>query len=307
MAIQNVGFIGLGTMGLPMALRILENGFPLSVYDLNLEPVAAMVAKGAVGCASPAEVAARSDAVCSIVPDSPDVEAVILGENGLLEGAKPETLLVEMSTIDPQVTRRIAERVNAAGMRMVDAPVCRSDAHAKRGELLILAGGSKADYEECLPLLRCMGNAFYHCGQVGMGLTMKLVNNMAAQGIALAVCEALTLSVKAGLDLGLAMEVMGGTAVSNQIMEAVYPAHALKGNFTPGFSLDWAHKDVGHALRVAARAGSPCPAASIVHTFQNIARAHGRGRWDHTALLTVFEDMAGVKLCGERPDCPEST
>lgn len=299
MTIENVGFIGLGTMGMPMAARILGGGFPLAVYDLNPDAVAAIVAKGAVGCASPAEVAARSDAVCSIVPDVPDVEAVILGENGTLSGARSGAIFIEMSTIDPDATRRIADKVRARGVRMIDAPVCRSDAHAARGELLILVGGSEADYAACMPVLKCMGNAFYRCGDVGMGLTMKLVNNMLGQSIALAVCEALTLSVKTGLDLDMVIEILSGTAVSNQMMESVYPAHALKGNFEPGFALDWAHKDVGHALRVAARAGSPCPVASQAHTFQNIARAQGKGRWDHTALLTVFEDMAGVKLCGK--------
>lgn len=297
MAIKKVGFVGLGTMGDPMARNILAKGYELAVFDINPKAVKALEKAGATGCASPAEVAACSDAVCSIVPDSPEVEEVVLGENGLLEGARPGTVFIEMSTIDPEVTRRVAEKVVAAGCRMIDAPVCRSDAHAKRGELLILVGGTKKDYNECLPVLECMGDTFYHCGPVGAGLTMKLVNNMTFQGLALGVCEGLTLAVKAGLDLDQAIEVMSGTAVSNKVMEAVYKEFALAGNFKLGFALDWAHKDVGHALKVAARVGAPCPAASMAHSYQNIARAQGKGRWDHTALLTVFEDMTGARIC----------
>ena len=246
-------------------------------------------------------MARRSDAVCSIVPDSPEVEQVVLGENGLIQGARPGAFIIEMSTIDPAVTQSIARRVSKAGLRMIDAPVCRSTEEAKRGELMILIGGAKDDYEECLPVLKCMGSMFYHCGEIGMGLTMKVVNNMAGQSMALALCEALALGVKAGLDLGLMREVLSGTADSGRLLQQVYPNYALKGNFELGFALDWAHKDVGHALRLAARLGSPCPAGSVTHVFQNIARSQGKGRWDHTALITVFEDLAGVRLCPDRP------
>ena len=296
MTIKNVGFIGLGTMGGPMARRILEGGFSLTVYDINPDAVNELVDTGALACGSAAEAARQADAVCTIVPDSPHVEEAILGEAGVLRGARPGTLIVEMSTIDPQVTQRIAEKAAALGVRMIDAPVCRSNEHAKRGELMILVGGTKKDYDEALPILRCMGDTFHHCGPVGSGLTMKLINNMLGQGIALAVCEALTLGVKAGLDLKRVMDVFSGTAVSNKFMEVVYREYALRGNFDLGFALELAHKDVGHALRMAARHGSPCPAASMAHTFQNIAISQGKGRWDHTALLTVFESMAGVEV-----------
>jgi len=289
-------------MGLPMAERILAGGFPLAVYDVAPGAVQALAAQGAAACESPAEVAERSDAVCSIVPDSPHVEQVVLGQGGLLEGAKPGLFLIEMSTIDPEVTRRLAEKANGAGVRVIDAPVCRSSEHAKRGQLQILVGGAEDDYQECLPVLRCMGDTFFHCGGLGMGLTMKLINNMACQGIALAVCEALALAGKAGLDLDTAIKIMSGSAVSNRLMEDIYPAFALQGNFELGFALDWAHKDVGHALSMAARLGVPCPAASVAHAFQNAARAQGKGRWDHTALITVFEDMANVKLCRDKAD-----
>jgi 3-hydroxyisobutyrate dehydrogenase-like beta-hydroxyacid dehydrogenase len=295
MTIKNVGFIGLGTMGAPMARRIL-GAFPLFVYDINAEAVARLVSEGATACSSPADVAARSDAVCSIVPDSPEVQEVILGDSGVLRGARPGTLLMEMSTIDPAVTESIASRVTRAGSRMIDAPVFRSVKHAERGELLIVVGGAKEDVDEAVPVLERMADTIHHFGPVGAGLRMKLVNNMLAQSIALSVCEALTLGVKAGLDLEPMLKVLAGTATSNKMMESVYPERGLSGDFSLGFALDWAHKDVGHALRLAARVGAPCPAASMAHAFQNIARSQGKGRWDHTALLTVFEAMAGVTL-----------
>jgi 3-hydroxyisobutyrate dehydrogenase-like beta-hydroxyacid dehydrogenase len=296
MAIKKVGFIGLGTMGAPMAKCILKKGFPLAVYDLNERAVEDLTKAGAVGYASPAEVAGNADAVCSIVPDSPQVEEVILGENGILNGAKPETMIIEMSTIDPLVTQSVAKRVRAAGLRMIDAPVCRSVIEAAKGELLILIGGSKEDYEDCRPVLECMGSTFHHCGDVGAGITMKLINNVVNQSITLALAEGFTLGTKAGFTVNQILEVLSGTAVSNKIMENIFPDYAFKGNFKPGFSLDWAHKDVGHALRMAARLGVPCPAASVTHTFQNIARSKGKGQQDFTSILSVFEELTGTTI-----------
>ncbi len=221
MAIRKVGFIGLGTMGDPMAKNIVKGGYPLAVYDIDPDAMTQLVEAGATACESPAEVASQSDAVCSIVPDSPEVRQVILGDDGVAKGAQPGTLIIEMSTIDPGTTRAIAQEVSGLGLRMVDAPVCRSSEHAKRGELMMLVGGAKEDYEEALPLLRCMGDTFHHCGDIGAGVTMKLVNNVMGQGIALAVCESLALGVKAGLDLDQIIEILSGTAVSNKFMENV--------------------------------------------------------------------------------------
>jgi 3-hydroxyisobutyrate dehydrogenase-like beta-hydroxyacid dehydrogenase len=296
-AIRTVGFIGLGTMGNPMARNVLGGGFGLAVYDVRPDAIAELVQAGAIGCGSAAEVASRSDAVCSIVPDSRDVETVMLGDEGVVHGARPGTLVIEMSTIDPGTSRTVAERLSFRELRMVDAPVCRSSEHAKRGELMFLVGGKRENYEACLPVLECMGDTFHHCGDNGAGVTMKLVNNVMGQGIALAVCESLALGVKAGLDLQQIIEILSGTAVSNKFMENVYAERALSGDFGLGYALDWAHKDVGHALRLAADVGVPVPAAGMVHALQNVARNQGKGRWDHTALITVFEQMADVRLC----------
>jgi len=300
MPIEKVGFIGLGTMGAPMARNVLKARYPLAVYDVNSEAAEALAKEGAKACASCREVAACSDAICSIVPDSPEVEMVMLGPDGVLEGARAGSIIIEMSTIDPETTRKVAKEANKRSVRMIDAPVCRSSRHAEEGTLMILVGGAKEDFDECLPLLKTMGNTFHHCGDIGAGITMKLINNTMAQGIALAVCECLTLGVKAGLRLEQMVEICSGTAVSNKMMEAVYPASAFRGNFQLGFALDWAHKDVGHALRMAARLKAPCPGAAIVHQLQNMARSQGKGRMDHSALLTVFEEMAGVKVRSDK-------
>ena len=297
MAIRNVGFIGLGTMGNPMAKNILKGGYPLAVYDVNADAMTELVEAGATSCDSAAEVARRSDAICSIVPDASDVETVMLGDQGVIRGARPGTLVIEMSTIDPRTSRTVAERLSRLELRTIDAPVCRSSDHAKRAELMILVGGGREDYEEALPVLRCMGDTFHHCGGIGAGVTMKLVNNVMGQGIALAVCESLALGVKAGLDLDQIIEILSGTAVSNKFMENVYTERGLSGDFGLGYALDYAHKDVGHALGLASEVGVPMPAAGIVHALQNVARNQGKGRWDHTALITVFEQLGDVKLC----------
>ena len=296
MPIERVGFIGLGTMGAPMARNVMAGGFPLGVYDIRPEAAEPLAAEGATAHDSPAALAAASDAIISIVPDSQDVAAVMLGEGGVLPGARSGSLIIEMSTIDPETTRRVGAEAARVGVRMIDAPVCRSSQHAVRGELMVLVGGHEKDFEECLPLLKTMGDTFHYCGELGAGVTMKLVNNTMGQGIALAVLECLTLGVKAGLSLEQMVEVFSGTAVSNKFMEAVYPARAFRGNFDLGFALDWAHKDVGHFLSLASRLNVPCPAAAMAHQFQQIARSQGKGRLDHTVLLTVFEELSGVEL-----------
>ena len=300
MPTQTVGFIGLGTMGAPMARNVLAAGFRLAAYDVRQDAVAALAEHGAALCGSCREVAERSDAILSIVPDVPEVEAVMLGPAGALEAARPGSIIVEMSTIDPATTRQVAAAAAERGVRMIDAPVCRSSKHAEQGKLMFLVGGTKEDFEECLPILRAMGDTFHHCGDVGAGITMKLINNAMGQGICMAVSECLTLGVKAGLGLEQMVEVLSGTAVSNKMMQAVYPASAFRGDFSLGYALDWAHKDVGHALRVAARLGAALPVAALAHQWQSIARSQGKGRLDHSALLTVFEDMAGVEVRSDR-------
>ncbi len=298
MAIRTVGFVGLGAMGDPICRNILKNGsFAVRAFDVRREAVERMARLGATGCGSAAEAAADADLICTIVPDSPQVEQVILGPGGVLEGARPAALIAEMSTIDPGVTQAVAEKVRAAGVRMIDTPVCRSTAHAERAELMFLGGGAEADFQEALPVLKCSGDTFHYCGPSGMGITMKLVNNMMGQGIAVAICEALSLGVKAGLDRDLIVKIVLGTAAASKFLEQAYCGKALKGDFEPGFALKHAHKDVGHALRAAARLGVPCPAASMAHMMQNIALTRGKGDWDHTALATVFEELAGVALC----------
>jgi 3-hydroxyisobutyrate dehydrogenase-like beta-hydroxyacid dehydrogenase len=294
--IERIGLIGLGTMGAAMARNVLKAGYPLWVYDIRTAAVKAMAQEGAHGCASCQEVATQTDAVMVMVPDSPDVEGVILGPGGVLAGAQPGSIILQMSTIDVVTTRKVAAEAAKCGVRMIDAPVCRSSQHAIEGKLMILLGGAKEDVAECEPLLRTVGDTLHHCGELGAGITMKLVNNALVQGIALAVCECLTLGVKAGLSLEQMIEVMRGTAASNRLMEAVYPASAFQGDYGLGFPLDWAHKDVGHTLSLATSLGSPCLGLALVHQLQNIARGQGKGRMDHSVLLTLFEELAGVQV-----------
>jgi 3-hydroxyisobutyrate dehydrogenase-like beta-hydroxyacid dehydrogenase len=234
--------------------------------------------------------------VLSIVPDSEQVRQVMLGEEGVLAAARPGSIVIEMSTIDPAVTRRVGAAAKKCGVRMLDCPVCRSSEHAVEGTLMMLVGGERGDFEECLPLLRTMGDTFHHCGALGSGATAKVINNTLVQGICLAACECLTLGVRAGLGLEQMLEIFSGTAAANRVIDTVYPSSAFVGDFGLGFALDWAHKDVGHALRLAGRLGVPMSAAALVHQWQAIARGQGKGRMDHSALLTVFEEIAGVPV-----------
>ncbi|MCX7011249.1 MAG: NAD(P)-dependent oxidoreductase [Candidatus Sumerlaeota bacterium] len=296
MTIQKIGFVGLGAMGRPMALRLLQAGYDLAVFDVREEAMEEFARGGARACRSGADAARGADVTFTIVPDSENVEQAVLGAGGVAEGARPGSLVVEMSTIDPAVTRKVGAELAARGIRMIDAAVCRSTRHAEEGKLLFVVGGETADYEAALPLLRHMGDAFHHCGPLGAGITMKLVNNAMAQSIAAVVCETLVLGAKAGLGLEPMVEILSGTAASNQMLTSVFPASAFRGDFRLGFALDWAAKDIGHALSLAARNKTICPLAAQTRQLLALAQAQGKGRQDFSALLTVFEEIAGVRL-----------
>jgi 4-hydroxybutyrate dehydrogenase/sulfolactaldehyde 3-reductase len=294
------GFIGLGAMGLPIARRLIDGGYVLQVFDLSEEKAALAAQAGATPCSSAREASQGAEAVFTIVPDGPDAEAAILGPGGVAEGIGRGGLLVEMSTIDPQMTNRIGAALESRGIRVVDAPVYRSTAHAERGELMFGLGGSAADMDEAARLLAPAGNTFVRCGPFGSAVTLKLVNNMLAQAIGAAVSEAVVLAEKAGLPFETVQEVLRQTAASNRMMEGAYTAKAFCGDFSLGFAMDWAGKDVGNALAMAARLRSPCPVAAVARQLIAAGQAKGRGRMDHSALLTVIEDMAGVEV--RRPE-----
>jgi len=294
-----VGVVGLGVMGAAIARNVLKAGYPLSVYDINDEVVAELVDEGAQACESCAHLASQSDRILVIVPDSEHVRQVVLGDKGVLEGAASGSIILQMSTIAPETVRDVAQQAAAHGVRLLDVPLCRSSRHAVEGRLMLLLGGEQQDVDDCMPLLRVLGDTFHHTGPVGSAITMKLINNSMLQGMGLAILECITLGVKAGLELEQMVEILSGTAASNRLMEVGYVRSAFRGDYSLGFPLDWAFKDVGHTIDLARSLQSPAFSLALVHQLQNIARNQGKGRMDHSAMLTVIEELAGVQVKGE--------
>jgi 4-hydroxybutyrate dehydrogenase/sulfolactaldehyde 3-reductase len=293
---KRVGFIGLGLMGDPMARNVLKQGFPLTVYDVVRERVDVLVTVGAKSAASPKEVAQASDVVLTILPNSTDVEAVILGPGDVAEGGGAGLAVIEMSTIDPHVTTRVAAALAARGMRMLDAPVGRPSTFAESAELAFMVGGDVALLEELRPVLLAMGNTIFYCGESGMGATMKAVNNLLSITTLAVTSEALVLGAKAGLKTNVMLDVFRQTAASNAHLQMTYPGKALKGDFSPMFMVDLAHKDLSVALMLGASQQVPLALGAVAREMFTSARARGRGKLDWTAVITVLEDEAGVKV-----------
>ncbi|HEV8440917.1 MAG TPA: NAD(P)-binding domain-containing protein [Methylomirabilota bacterium] len=293
---HTIGFIGLGSMGRPMATNVVKAGFALRVHDIVPDAVAALVARGAEARPSPKDVAGDVDAVITMLPDSPDVEAVLLGPEGVIQGARPGTFVIDMSTIDPTVTRRVGAALEARGLRFLDAPVGRTSAHAEAGTLYIMVGGDPADLAAVEPLLRAMGSDVVHCGSVGTGITMKVVNNYLSCAASVLTAECLVLGAKAGLELETMLRVMTNTAAKTAHLEMTYPAKAFRGDFTPGFAIDLAHKDLGIGLRLGAEQRVPLTMGAVAREVYSAARAEGKGQLDYSGIITLLEEMAGVKV-----------
>ncbi|CAG7616822.1 NAD(P)-dependent oxidoreductase [Paenibacillus allorhizosphaerae] len=294
---KKVGFIGLGAMGRPMSKNVIAKGkYELTVYDLFDKAVEELVSHGARAATSAAEVAENSDIVITMLPNSPDVEAAVLGPSGVLSGLRPGSVLIDMSTIDPATTRKIADAVHTKGCRMLDAPVGRSTANAEDGTLLIMAGGDEDLFEECKPILSCMGSDLVHCGPIGSGEIVKIVNNMLTGIIVTANAEALTLGVKAGVKLETLLQVLRSTAANNGHLHATYPVKALKGDFSPGFAVRLAYKDMNLALSLGGQLNVPLSVAASSTQLFNMARGLGHDNHDYTSVISVVEECAGIKV-----------
>jgi 4-hydroxybutyrate dehydrogenase / sulfolactaldehyde 3-reductase len=292
-----VGFIGLGTMGGPMARNVRRHGYEMVLYDRDPAALAALEELGARAAASPAEVASASDVIITMLPDGPDVEAAVLGPGGAIEGFKEGAILVEMSTIDPEVTRKIGAELAKRRVRMVDSPVGKTSEHAVAGTLTLMVGGDSADVEAVRPILGCMGKDFFHCGGLGAGETMKLVNNMLAATVAGASIEALTLGVRAGLEVELMLALMRTTLAWNSALAVALPNKGLVGDYSLGFMTSLARKDVGHAVRMAERLGAPTPTAAAALEGLSAAVERGYGREDASgSVLRLREEQAGVRV-----------
>jgi 3-hydroxyisobutyrate dehydrogenase len=247
--LKRVGFIGLGVMGKPMAINLLRAGYPLTVWNRTKSKMDELIAMGAYGASSPKEVAERSDVVITMVTDSPDVEDVILGPNGVIHGARPGLIVIDMSTISPKVTRRIADELSKKGVKMLDAPVSGGERGAREATLSIMVGGPREAFEECLPILETLGKKITYMGPTGMGQTAKLCNQVICALNIQAVCEGLMLGAKAGLDLRRLLEAVSAGAASSWMLINLGPK-MIERDFKPGFKIRHQQKDLRLALEL---------------------------------------------------------
>lgn len=295
MKMKRVGFIGLGVMGMPMATNILKAGYPLTVWNRTREKMRGLVSMGALPGESPKDVAEKSDVVITMVADSPDVEQVILGPQGVIEGAHPGLIVVDMSTISPSVTRRIAKELEKKGIRMLDAPVSGGDVGAKQGTLSIMVGGPEDAFKECLPIFEVLGKRITYMGPSGSGQITKLCNQVICALNIQAVCEGLMLAAKAGLDLEKMLNVVTGGAASSWMLSNLAPK-MIKRDFEPGFKISHQLKDLRHALSLAEDLKIPLPGTALVSQLFRIVEALGMGDRGTSAAIVGMERISGFEI-----------
>ena len=271
-------------MGAPMARNLAKAGYSLRVYDVLPEAIERLADTNAQRAVSPADAARGVDCVVTMVPNGEHVEAALFGPQGVADAIGKQSLFVDMSTIPPATTDRVAKRLAESGVEMIDAPVGRSSQHAVDGKLLIMVGASAAALERLRPVLEKLGDTIVHCGTVGAGGRMKVVNNFMSVTTNATTAEALTLAEASGLDPELARKVMLGTTAGLGHLGTTYPAKVLKGDLSPGFAVDLAYKDLQLALDLGESLGLPLETGQVAKRTYEAARAAGRGQQDWTAL-----------------------
>jgi len=292
---ERIGFVGLGVMGEPMARNLLRAGHEVVAFTRDAGVLAEVVGEGAEQGAGASDVAARSDVIVTMLPNSAVVAEVVLGEGGVLEGARPGSLVIDMSTIDPSVSRRLADAGRERGVAVLDAPVSGGDVGAKQGTLSIMVGGEAADFARAEPVFAALGKTIVHVGPHGAGQVVKACNQIVVAITYAAVSEALVLGSKAGVDPARILDVLSGGLAANRIME-VRRRNFLEHDFTPGFKIDLHHKDLTIALDAGGENGVPLPLTATVQQMFRILRANGQGSDDHSALLTLIESWAHHRI-----------
>lgn len=288
---MKIGFIGLGIMGKPMAKNLLKAGYSLVVYDINHEAVQEVAALGAAIGSSPKNVAEQSEIILTMLPNSPHVKAAILGTNGVLEGAKPGSIIVDMSSIAPGASQEVASKAAELGIEMLDAPVSGGEPKAVDGTLSFMVGGKKEVFDKCLELLGKMGKSIVLCGDIGAGNTTKLANQIVVALNIAAVSEALVLGAKAGVDPEIIFQAIRGGLAGSTVMEAKAPM-IINGNFKPGFKIDLHIKDLANALETAKEVGVPLMLTSQVMEILQALKIDGKGQNDHSSIVQFYEQLA---------------
>ena len=293
---ERIGFIGLGVMGKPMARNLLARGFDLVVHSRSRSPVNEIVAAGAKAAESPADVARQTAIVITMVPDSPDVESVLEGQDGVFSALARGSLVIDCSTIAPAVARRLAARAAEFGAAMVDAPVSGGEVGAINASLSIMMGGEEAAVARARPVLEAVGNAerIVHIGPAGSGQLCKVCNQMVIGGTLAAVSEAFALARKAGVDPALVRNALLGGFASSRVLDA-HGERILKSNYTPGFRTKLFAKDLGIAADTLAEYQTPAPVAAVVQQLVSALMASGKSESDYSSLATVLFDLAGLE------------
>jgi 2-hydroxy-3-oxopropionate reductase len=292
---QKIGFIGLGIMGKPMALNLIKKGYSLTVYDTVHEAVQEVVAAGAKEGKSSKDVAAQSDVVITMLPNSPHVKVAVLGKDGVLEGAKKGLILVDMSSIAPLVSKELFAEVAKKGVEMLDAPVSGGEPKAKDGTLSIMVGGKKEIFEQVEPILKCMGSSAVLVGDIGSGNITKLANQIIVALNIAAMSEAMVLATKAGVDPDKVFQAIKGGLAGSTVLNAKVPL-ALDGNFKPGFRIALHIKDLANALDTAHELGVPIPLTSGVMEIMQALKTDGKAGDDHGGIIQFYEALAKVKV-----------
>jgi 3-hydroxyisobutyrate dehydrogenase len=296
--IKKVGFVGMGIMGVPMARNLMKAGFEVTVYNRTASKCKELVDEGAGQAATPAEAAAKSDATITIVSDTPDVEEVILGEKGIIQSARKGSIVIDMSTISPKATKKMASALKEEGIGMLDAPVSGGDIGAINGTLTIMVGGETSDYERAVPLFEAMGKTVTHVGPSGSGQSTKLCNQCLVAINLVAVCEALLLAKKSGLDLQKSFRVLTGGAANSFQLEKLGPRIA-EGDHVPGFMIKLLQKDLRLVVEAAAEGELPIPATVFAQQMFSAVAAEGGGELGTQGVIRAFEKLANFRIHGE--------
>jgi 3-hydroxyisobutyrate dehydrogenase len=301
---MQIGFIGIGVMGRPMTLNLLKAGHNVTIFARHADKPAVqeVLQAGARLAPSSRAVAIASDIVITMVPNSSQAEEVVAGPQGVLEGARKGLIIIDMSTIAPSLSRKLAQEAAKKDAHFLDAPVSGGSQGAVNGTLTIMVGGDREVFEQARPVLAAMGKAenIFYVGPEGAGEVVKLVNNVLCGAIAAAIAESFVLGVKAGADVDTMAKIIGVSTGASWQLSNQFPLRAFNGSFQPGFMTDLLHKDLGLALELAAELRTPAALTALTRQMYEMARAGGHGSDDYTSLMKVLEEMAGVQVRGKQ-------
>ena len=292
---KKIGFIGLGIMGKPMSKNLLKAGYDLTVCDINAAAVNELVALGAKAAATPRDVAAQTEIIITVLPNSPQVKEVVLGRNGIDEGVRAGTIVIDMSSIAPQAAQEVAKALAEIGVKMIDAPVSGGEPKAIDATLSIMVGGEQAIFDACLPILECMGASAVRVGDIGAGNVTKLANQIIVALNIAAVSEAMTLATKAGVDPDLVFNAIKGGLAGSTVMNAKMPL-MLDRKFNPGFRINLHIKDLDNALTTAHDIGVPLPLTAGVMEILQALKVDGSGNDDHGAIVKYYEKLSKIEV-----------